>query len=89
MEERRHKSFYRNKWFKYGLITAIVAAIIYFMFFQGKKQEYVLAEAVKGDIIQTVSVTGSIKADPSLNLHFKKTGTVGHLPDLQYPSSTI
>ena len=72
----QHKAFYKRKWFKYGLITAIIAVVGYFMFFQGEEAEYVLAEAVKGDIVQTVSVTGSIKADPSLNLHFQKTGTV-------------
>lgn len=70
------KPFYKKKWFKYGLIAAVIGVIAYFTFFNGEEAEYVLAEATKGDIVQTVSVTGSIKADPSLDLHFQKTGTV-------------
>lgn len=72
----QHKAFYKRKWFKYGLIAAVIAAIGYFTFFQGEEEKYVLAQAIKGDIIQTVSVTGSLKADPSLDLHFQKTGTI-------------
>ncbi len=74
--EQGHKAFYKKKWFKFGLIAAVIAAIAYFTFFQGEEEKYVLAQATKGDIIQTVSVTGSLKADPSLDLHFQKTGTI-------------
>lgn len=70
------KPFYKKKWFKYGLIVAAIGAGAYLMFGSSEKAEYVLAEVTKGDIVQTVSVTGSIKADPSLDLHFQKTGTV-------------
>lgn len=74
--EQGHKAFYKKKWFKFALIAAVIAAIAYYTFFQGEEEKYVLAQATKGDIIQTVSVTGSLKADPSLDLHFQKTGTI-------------
>lgn len=69
-------SLFKHKWVKYVLIAIAAIIVLYFLFYRADKPEYVLAEAIKGDIVQTVSVTGSIKADPSLNLHFKKTGTV-------------
>ncbi|MFC1809937.1 efflux RND transporter periplasmic adaptor subunit [Patescibacteria group bacterium] len=77
--ESRLKGFFKRKWVKYGIIAAIAIGIAYFAFSGGEEQEYVLAEVVKGDIVQTVSVTGSIKADPSLDLHFQKTGTVNNI----------
>lgn len=60
------------------LIIAGVIAIIALNYFLGgeAKQEYILAEALRDDIVQSVSVTGSIKADPNINLHFQKGGKV-------------
>lgn len=74
--ELEKKPFYKKKWFKYVVIAAVIGGIAVYALTPRDKQEYVLAEATAGDIVQTVSVTGSIKADPSLDLHFQKTGTV-------------
>jgi RND family efflux transporter MFP subunit len=74
--ETDKKGLFKQKWIKWLLIAIVAGVILYLSFFRGQEQEYVLAEAVKGDIVQTVSLTGSIKAEPSLDLHFKKTGTV-------------
>ncbi len=74
--ETDKNSLFKNKWLKWLLIVIVAGVILYLSFFRGQEQEYVLAEAVKGDIMQSVSVTGTIKADPSLDLHFKKPGTV-------------
>lgn len=73
------KSFFKRKWIKWPLIAIAAIIIVYFSFFNKKADEYVLTEAVMGDIVQTVSVTGTIKADPSLDIHFKKTGTVENI----------
>src|SRR4030042_6626912 len=56
-------------------IIGIVLLLNLFVF-NKPKQEYVFAEVVKGDIVQTVSVTGSIKADPAIDLHFQKGGKI-------------
>jgi len=77
--ESRLKGLFKHKWAKWLLIAGVAGVIGYVAFSGGEEQEYVLAEAVKGDIIQTVSVTGTIKADPSLDLHFQKTGTVNSI----------
>lgn len=61
------------------LVIAALAVAGYFMFRGGEKKEYVLTEAVKGKIVQTVSVTGSIKAEPTIDLHFKKNGEVSEI----------
>ncbi len=65
-----------KKAIKYWLLTAGVIFAIYFIFGRNDKPEYVLAEATIGDIIQTVNVTGAIKADPTINLHFQTGGKV-------------
>lgn len=49
------------------------------MFNKGDQPEYVLVEATMGEIVQTVSVTGSIKADPTIDLHFQKSGEVSEI----------
>jgi multidrug efflux pump subunit AcrA (membrane-fusion protein) len=70
------KGLLGNKWVKISL--AIIAIILVVKSCSGgeAEQEYVIAEATRGDIIQTVSATGSIKADPSIDLHFRQGGTV-------------
>lgn len=58
------------------LAIAAIALMAYFFLTRSSQPEYVLADATRGKIVQTVSVTGSIKADPTINLHFKKSGEV-------------
>ena len=70
------KALLSKKIVRYGLIALSVAAAAYFLFGNNDETEYVLAEATMGDITQTVSVTGTIKADPSINLHFQTGGKV-------------
>ena len=65
-----------KKWIVIGLIIVAAAVAAYYYFTRPVQPEYVLADAVKGEIVQTVSVTGSIKADPTIDLHFKNGGEV-------------
>jgi len=57
-----------------GIIGIII--LLNLFVFNKPKQEYIFAEVVKGDIVQTVSVTGAIKADPAIDLHFQKGGKI-------------
>ncbi|MFC1655403.1 efflux RND transporter periplasmic adaptor subunit [Patescibacteria group bacterium] len=72
-------SFFRKKSVKI-IIGIIVVGLIASYFWGGEEEkEYVLAQATKGDIIQSVSVTGTIKADPSMDLHFQKSGKINEI----------
>jgi len=69
--------FFKKKWVKWLIIAIVVGGAGAWYFLRpADAPDYVLAEAVKGNIVQTVSVTGSIKAEPTIDLHFRKNGTV-------------
>ncbi|MBA4336857.1 hypothetical protein C0416_03745 [bacterium] len=70
------KAILSKKFVKYGLIAAAIIIAAYFFFGKGPVTEYVLAEATMGDITQSVSVTGTIKADPTIDMHFQTSGKV-------------
>jgi RND family efflux transporter MFP subunit len=69
-------SFLRKKYVKVVIGIIAVALAANYFFGGGEKVEYVIAEAIIDDIVQSVSVTGTIKADPSIDLHFQKTGKI-------------
>ncbi len=62
-----------------GLVVVAMAVAGYMYYAKPVQPEYALAEATKGEIVQMVSVTGSIKADPTIDLHFKKNGEVNEI----------
>jgi RND family efflux transporter MFP subunit len=65
-----------KKWIILSLVIVALAVGGYFWFNKSDKTQYVLADVTRGQIVQTVSVTGSVKADPTINLHFKQSGEV-------------
>lgn len=68
---------FKKKWVKWVFIAIIIGGAGAWYFLRpADAPEYVLEQAVIGDIVQTVSVTGSIKAEPTIDLHFQKNGTV-------------
>ncbi len=67
----------KKKWVRYLLILGIGgSAAAYFLLQPEAAPEYVLAKAEKGNITQTVTATGAIKAEPTIDLHFQKSGKV-------------
>lgn len=70
------KAILSKKIVRYGLIAVGLAVVAYFFFGKGPVTEYVLAEATMGDITQSVSITGTIKADPTIDMHFQTNGKV-------------
>jgi len=70
------KMILSKKAVKYGAIAIALVVIAYFFLNNGEKQEYIVAEATMGNITQTVSATGSITADPTINMNFQKSGTI-------------
>lgn len=71
---------FKKNWRKYSLIIVLAVGVIgYFLLRPEKEPEYVVAVVETGDIVQTVSATGSIKADPTIDLHFQKSGKVSEI----------
>lgn len=62
------------------LIIIGVAVALYFVFSKKKKVEYVTAAVLRGDLLQTVSETGSIKAASEINLGFTNSGKIAKIP---------
>jgi HlyD family secretion protein len=56
--------------------VAVLVGIVYFAFFRKPKVQYNTAEAKKGGLTETVSVTGTLKANDTLSLNFETTGRV-------------
>jgi len=67
----------RRKTIIWIIIGALVLiGIVYFAFLRKPKVEYNTAEAKRGDLTETVSVTGTLKANDTLSLNFETTGRV-------------
>jgi len=68
--------FLKSKWF--WLIAGIVAIGGWFMFGRGGNEGpfYETRKVEKGNVVQTVEVTGEIKPDARLNLAFKSTASL-------------
>jgi RND family efflux transporter MFP subunit len=58
------------------LAFAVIGGIVYFSFLRKPKMQYVTAEAKKEDLKETVSVTGTLKANDTILLNFETTGRV-------------
>lgn len=70
-------SFLKKGWVRLILILLSVGLIVGFFLLKGEPSvEYVFEEVKKGNIVQSVSVTGSIKAEPTIDLRFQKNGIV-------------
>jgi len=60
-------------------VLAIVIVIIIILIIRsagGPEVEYITEKVIRGDLVQTVSETGSVKAATDINLNFKGTGTI-------------
>lgn len=55
---------------------AIIGGIVYFSFLRKPKVQYVTTDAKTEDLKETVSVTGTLKANDTLLLNFETTGRV-------------
>ena len=62
-------------------LTVIIAAIAggYFYFNRGKKISYEFMEVKKGDIVQTVSLTGQVKPAENIELAFETGGKIAQI----------
>jgi RND family efflux transporter MFP subunit len=59
-----------------ALAFAVIGGIVYFSFLRKPKIQYVTSEAKKEYLKETVSVTGTLKANDTISLNFETTGRV-------------
>jgi HlyD family secretion protein len=61
-------------WIAIGIV--LLASAAYFLFFRKAKVTYNTVGAAKGELAQTVSVTGTLKSDETISLNFETTGRI-------------
>ncbi|MFC1598903.1 efflux RND transporter periplasmic adaptor subunit [Patescibacteria group bacterium] len=70
------KKLAKRKLFWVVVVVAVIIIILIIRSAAGPDIEYVTETVSKGDLTQTVSETGSVKAATDINLNFKGTGTI-------------
>ncbi|MFA5358937.1 MAG: efflux RND transporter periplasmic adaptor subunit [Patescibacteria group bacterium] len=71
----------RNKVILIIIAVLVVVAVVYFGFLKkAPMTEYVTAKVEKGNLVQTVSATGSVKSTETIDLNFAATGRIVFLP---------
>lgn len=58
------------------IIIIGIIAIVYFGFLKKEKKEYSLVKVARGNIVQEVSETGTVKMGEEINISFKNTGRI-------------
>lgn len=58
------------------LAVAFLGGIVYFSFLRKSKVEYITEEVKRGNLKETVSATGTLKANDTISLDFETTGRV-------------
>ncbi|MDD4358624.1 MAG: efflux RND transporter periplasmic adaptor subunit [Candidatus Pacebacteria bacterium] len=73
--------FFKSK--RFWIMTAIVLVIVCFLtilsFGKNNSHKYETVKVERGDLIQTVDVTGKIKSANNVSLHFENNGTVDEI----------
>jgi len=69
----------KNRFFIVSLLLIIAAASVYFIFNKKSKIEYTTAKVERGNLIQTVSETGMVKANKEMNLNFTMNGKIADI----------
>src|SRR3989338_8160520 len=70
------KHFRQKSVYLPSIAAVVVLAGAYFYFFGSDEPELVTANALRGNLVQIVSVTGRVKPAESVNLAFEKGGRV-------------
>lgn len=71
--------FLKKPWVIAVILIGILAGGSYWYFSRGGEGEFQTAKVMRGDLIQTVSVTGRVKPAQSVNLAFEKGGRVAQV----------
>lgn len=66
----------KNKFFLIGLAAVIILGAVYFIFAKEPKIEYTTVSVYRGDLVQTVSETGTVKSNNEVELNFPASGKI-------------
>jgi RND family efflux transporter MFP subunit len=69
----------KNKFFIIGFILIIAAVGMYFVFNKKTKTTYTTIKVERGNLIQTVSETGTVKANKEMDLNFNMSGKIANI----------
>ncbi|MFA5368439.1 MAG: efflux RND transporter periplasmic adaptor subunit [Candidatus Paceibacterota bacterium] len=65
-----------KKFIIFSVIALIIVISIVFLSGQGKIEKYDTVKVLRGDLVQTVDVTGNLQSSDNLELHFQVPGVV-------------
>jgi RND family efflux transporter MFP subunit len=65
-----------KKFIIFSVIALIIVISIVFLSGQGKTEKYDTVKVLRGDLVQTVDVTGNLQSSDNLELHFQVPGVV-------------
>jgi len=64
----------KKKYIYIGLIILVIIGVLFFIFGRKKDIQYVTVKVEKGDLVQTVSETGTVKSANQIDLNFSSSG---------------
>ncbi|MBU0722213.1 hypothetical protein KKA93_02020 [Patescibacteria group bacterium] len=70
---------FKNKFFIVSLLLITAATGAYFIFNKKSKVEYTTVKIERGNLIQTVSETGMVKANKEIDLNFTMNGKIANI----------
>ncbi len=73
------EKIFKRKKLLIGVLIILIGGS-YFLFFGEKEVKYITREVSRTNILQTVSVTGSVEADPQIKLRFQAGGKIKEIP---------
>ena len=78
---RKHSifHFFKNKYFIISLIVIIIIAFIFYSKSKSSAQSLVYSKATVGNVIEQVSVTGTISPVDKADLAFEKSGVIASI----------
>ncbi|MDR3558037.1 MAG: efflux RND transporter periplasmic adaptor subunit [Candidatus Pacebacteria bacterium] len=74
--KKSHFRHLKNKWVIIGIIVILIAAGIYYEKAKPKKPNFQYATAAIGNVVEQVSVTGTVSPVENANLAFEKGGVI-------------
>ena len=71
--------FFKNKWFIIGVIVVLIVAVVVYERAKPKKPNFQYATAAIGNVVEQVSVTGTVSPVSNANLSFEKGGVISKI----------